>query len=156
MTMLYQTSATATHEGRNGSVRTEDGLLDVRLAMPKELGGAGGATNPEQLFAGGYAACFTSALLRCAREGKLSIGDPQVAVRAGLERTHDGKFQLAAGLDVSLPGAARADAETVTRQAHEICPYSRAIRGNVDVQVRLVRWRESADTPPLTLEPAGT
>ena len=151
MTMLYETSATASHEGRNGSVRTADGLLDVRLAMPKELGGAGGATNPEQLFACGYAACFTSALLLCAREGKIAIGDPAVTAHVGLERAPDGKFQLAANLDVALPGADRDQAETVTRQAHAICPYSRATRNNVDVKVRLVRWKESADAPALVL-----
>jgi lipoyl-dependent peroxiredoxin len=151
MTMIYETSATATHEGRNGSVRTADGLLDVRLAMPKELGGSGGATNPEQLFAAGYAACFTSAILLCAREAKVAIGDPEVTARAGLEKAPDGKFRLAAGLDVSLPGAGRADAESVTRAAHAICPYSRATRGNVDVKVRVVRWKESADAPALVL-----
>jgi lipoyl-dependent peroxiredoxin len=154
MTLLYETSATATQEGRNGSVRTEDGLLEVRLALPKELGGAGGATNPEQLFAAGYAACFTSALQRCAREARLGIGDPEVTARTGLERTPDGRFQLAASLDVALPGAERADAETVTRRAHAICPYSRATRGNVDVRVRLVRWRDSADAAPMELDAA--
>lgn len=151
MAMIYETSATATHEGRNGSVRSEDGLLDVRLAMPKELGGSGGATNPEQLFAAGYAACFTSALLLCARQSKLSIGAPQVRVRSGLESAPDGGFQLAAALEVSLPGAARDDAEKVTRLAHGICPYSRATAGNVDVKVRLVRWQDSADAAPIVL-----
>jgi len=151
MTMLYETSATATHEGRNGSVRTADGLLDVRLAMPKELGGAGGATNPEQLFASGYAACFTSALLLCAREAKIAIGDPSVTAHVGLERAPDGKFQLAASLDVALPGADRDKAETVVREAHAICPYSRATRNNVDVKVRLVDWKNAAGAPALTV-----
>jgi lipoyl-dependent peroxiredoxin len=149
MAMIYETSATATHEGRNGSVRSDDGHLDVRLAMPKELGGAGGATNPEQLFAAGYAACFTSALLRCSREGKLPIGDPLVTVRSGLARASDGGFELVAALEVVLPGASREDAETVTRQAHGTCPYSRATRGNVPVRVQIVRWWDS------DLEPAG-
>ena len=110
MPRIYETSATASHEGRNGSVRTDDGLLDVKLAMPKELGGNGGATNPEQLFAAGYAACFTSAILFCAREAKLKIGDPSVTVHAGLENAPDGKFQLFASLDAALPGAEKADA----------------------------------------------
>jgi Ohr subfamily peroxiredoxin len=153
MTMVYETSATATHEGRSGSVRSADGLLDLRLALPKELGGPGGATNPEQLFAAGYAACFTSALLSCAREAKLSIGAPEVTARVGLERGPDGGFRLAAGVDVALPGATRADAETATRGAHAICPYSQATRGNVDVKVRLLRWKGSADAPALLLEP---
>jgi Ohr subfamily peroxiredoxin len=132
-------------------VRSADGLLDVKLAPPKELGGSGGATNPEQLFAAGYAACFTSAILLCAREAKVAIGDPQVTAHAGLEKTPDGRFQLAASLDVSLPGAARADAESVTRAAHAICPYSRATRDNVDVKVRLTRWKESTDADALVL-----
>lgn len=151
MSSIYQTSATATHEGRNGNVRSADGALDVGLAMPKELGGAGGATNPEQLFAAGYAACFTSALLLCAREAKITIGNPEVTAHTGLEHAPDGRFQLAASLDVALPDASRQDAERVTRAAHGICPYSRGIRGNVDVTVRLTRWNDSADVAPLVL-----
>lgn len=153
MGILYQTAATATHEGRNGSARSEDGLLDVRLAMPKELGGAGGATNPEQLFAAGYAACFTSALLLCARELKLRIGAPSVTTRTGLESTPDGRFQLFAELDVSLPEASREDAEAVTRAAHKICPYSRATRNNVDVKVSLVAWQGQDGARASVLEP---
>jgi Ohr subfamily peroxiredoxin len=155
MAMIYTTAATASQQGRDGSVRSEDGLLDVKLALPKELGGKGGATNPEQLFAAGYAACFTSALLYCAREAGLAIGAPRVTVRAGLETAPDGNFQLAASLDVALPGASRADAETVARRAHTLCPYSRATRGNLDVEVRLVSWKESADAPALVLDAAG-
>ena len=151
MPTIYETSATASHEGRAGSVRSDDGLLDVKLAVPKEMGGAGGATNPEQLFAAGYAACFTSAVLFCAREAKLKIGDPSVTVHAGLENAPDGKFQLFSSLDVALPGAEKADAEAVVRAAHGMCPYSRATRGNVDVKVRLTRWKDSADTPALEL-----
>ncbi len=155
MGILYKTAATASHEGRNGSARSEDGVLDVRLAMPKELGGAGGATNPEQLFAAGYAACFTSALQLCAREMKLKIGDPSVTTHCGLETAPDGKFQIFASLDVALPGATREDAEAVTRAAHGICPYSRATRGNVDVKVSLVKWQGSDGAPAAVLESAG-
>ncbi|MCA8880722.1 MAG: organic hydroperoxide resistance protein [Rhodobacteraceae bacterium] len=155
MGIIYKTSATATHEGRSGSARSHDGLLEVNLAMPKELGGMGGATNPEQLFACGYAACFTSALLLCARESKLKIGAPQVTVHTGLESAPDGKFQLFAGLDVALPDASREDAESVTRAAHGICPYSRATRNNLDVQVRLVAWKGSDGAPAAVLEAAG-
>jgi osmotically inducible protein OsmC len=144
MAMLYETAATATHEGRNGSVRSADGLLDVKLAMPRELGGAGGATNPEQLFAAGYAACFTSALLLAAREGKLSIGNPTVTVHSGLDRRDDGRFHLATRIEVALPDAARDVAEAAVKKAHEVCPYSNATRGNVDVKVDLVRWKEAA------------
>lgn len=151
MPKIYETSATASHEGRAGSVRSDDGLLDVRLAVPKEMGGPGGATNPEQLFAAGYAACFTGAILFCAREAKLQIGDPSVTVHAGLENAPDGKFQVFANLDVALPGADKADAEQVVRAAHAMCPYSRATRGNVDVKVHLTRWKDSADAPALEL-----
>jgi osmotically inducible protein OsmC len=151
MEMLYETSATVTHEGRNGSVRTADGLLDVRLAMPKELGGAGGATNPEQLFACGYSACFTSAILKCARESKLKIGNPSVTAHVGLAKVPDGSFQLAATLDVALPDVSREDAEALARSAHGICPYSRATRNNVDVKIRLVGWKESTDADAFEL-----
>jgi lipoyl-dependent peroxiredoxin len=155
MGIIYRTAATASHEGRNGSARTDDGLLDVKLAMPKELGGMGGATNPEQLFACGYAACFTSALLHCARELKLRIGAPTVTAHTGLETAPDGKFQLFASLDVALPDASREDAEAVTRAAHKICPFSRATRNNLDVKVRLAQWKGSAGAPAAVLESAG-
>lgn len=137
---IYETSATASHEGRNGSVQTADGLLDLRLAMPKELGGAGGATNPEQLFACGYAACFMSALQLVAREARIKTGAPSVTAAVGLDKADDG-FHLVATLDVALPDVAREEAERLVRQAHQICPYSRATRGNVDVGVRLVSWK---------------
>lgn len=153
MTAIYETAATAGHEGRNGSVRSVDGLLDLRLAMPKELGGPGGATNPEQLFAAGYAACFTSALLLCAREAKARIGAPEVTAHVGLARDGEG-FGLAVRLDVALPEAERETAEALARRAHAICPYSRAIRGNVPTDLRLTAWRGSADQT-LDLPPAG-
>lgn len=153
MTAIYETAATAGHEGRNGSVRSADGLLDLRLAMPKELGGPGGATNPEQLFAAGYAACFTSALLLCAREAKARIGAPEVTAHVGLARDGEG-FGLAVRLEVALPEAERETAEALARRAHAICPYSRAIRGNVPTDLRLTAWRGSADQT-LDLTPAG-
>lgn len=145
MDIIYETAATVTQEGRNGSVRSSDGLLDVKLAMPKELGGAGGATNPEQLFAAGYAACFTSALLLSAREAKKPIGDPSVTAHVGLGKAEDGGFGLTTRLDVALPGATRSDAETIVKAAHSICPYSRATQGNVAVKVQLVGWKEAAE-----------
>lgn len=153
MTAIYETAATAGQEGRNGAVRSADGLLDLRLALPKELGGPGGATNPEQLFAAGYAACFTSALLLCAREAKARIGAPAVTAHVGLARDGAG-FGLVVRLEVALPEAERETAEALTRRAHEICPYSRAIRGNVPTDLRLTAWRESADQT-LDLTPAG-
>ena len=153
MTAIYETAATAGQEGRNGAVRSADGLLDLRLALPKELGGPGGATNPEQLFAAGYAACFTSALLLCAREAKARIGAPAVTAHVGLARDGAG-FGLVVRLEVALPEAERETAEALTRRAHEICPYSRAIRGNVPTDLRLTAWRESADQT-LDLTSAG-
>ena len=153
MTVLYETSATVTHEGRNGSVRTADGLLDVKLAMPKELGGAGGATNPEQLFAAGYAACFTSAMQLVASQSKRKIGAPSVTAHVGLDKADDG-FHLVTRLEVSLPDAERADAEDVVREAHGICPYSRATRDNVDVTVKLVSWKGASTGESVALESA--
>lgn len=134
MNILYKTSATATG-GRDGRARSDDGLLDVRLSPPKELGGAGGATNPEQLFAAGYAACFTSALLRVAREAKVKVDQPSVTALVGLGQTDGSKFGLTVELKVSVPNLPRADAEDLVRKAHEICPYSNATRGNIDVQI---------------------
>lgn len=153
MTTIYETAATAGHEGRSGSVRSADGLLDLRLALPRELGGPGGATNPEQLFAAGYAACFTSALLLCAREAKAQIGEPEVTAHVGLGRQGEG-FGLVVRLEVALPGADRAAAEALTRRAHEICPYSRAIRGNVPTDLRLTAWRDSSADQSLVLAAA--
>lgn len=142
MNILYETTATAT-SGRDGRARTEDGLLDVRLSPPKELGGAGGATNPEQLFAAGYAACFASAIQRCAREASKKIGTPSVTARIGLGQTGGGRFNITAALEVSIPDLPQAEAEELVRQAHEICPYSNATRGNVDVELRV---REAGGT----------
>ena len=140
MRVIYETSATATHEARNGSVRSADGMLDVPLAAPKVLGGAGGATNPEQLFAAGYAACFTSAMLRVSREGKLAIGKPSVTVHSGLRSDGENRFALFARIGVALPEADREAALAAIRDAHQICPFSKAVRGNIDVEISLTDW----------------
>jgi osmotically inducible protein OsmC len=106
--------------------------------MPKELGGSGkpGTTNPEQLFAAGYAACFENALLRAAREQKLKLSGSSVTATVGIGRRDDGRFGLEVALAVKLDGIERAEAEALARAAHqEICPYSKAVRGNVDVAV---------------------
>jgi lipoyl-dependent peroxiredoxin len=134
MTPLYSTKVLA-KGGRHGSIRSEDGLLDLNLALPKALGGNGGATNPEQLFAAGYAACFENALLRVSREARHHFSDEQVEVVAeiGLSRNEHGNFVLSASLAVMLAGVDQSMGEEFVHRAHQICPYSNAIRGNVDV-----------------------
>src|SRR2546423_15341378 len=133
-TAIYQTAATSTGEGRNGRSRTVDGILDVTVATPKELGGEGGATNPEQLFAAGYAACFHSALKRVARRMRVPVEDSAVTAEVGLVKQGIG-FVLQVAVEVELPGVDDAVAKQLVDTAHQVCPYSAAIRGNVDVQV---------------------
>jgi lipoyl-dependent peroxiredoxin len=139
MQVLYTATATATG-GRNGRIRSPDGVLDLGLALPQELGGPGGAaTNPEQLFAAGYAACFENALLRVARERKAPIRESSVTAHVGIGREEDGYFRLKVALEVSVPGRDRAEVEEMVRVAHEeVCPYSRATRGNIEVDVKVV------------------
>jgi len=132
---MYSTKVTASG-GRHGHIRSEDGLLDLKLALPRELGGKGDATNPEQLFAGGYAACFENALLRVSREAGLRFADPDVEVTAevGIRRNDAGAFVLSAALAITIAGVDQKKAEDLVEAAHKICPYSNAIRGNVDVK----------------------
>jgi osmotically inducible protein OsmC len=136
MSTLYSTKVTATG-GRHGHIRSEDGLLDMKLALPRELGGKGDATNPETLFAGGYAACFENALLRVSRETGLRFadGDVEVIAEIGLSRNDSGNFVLSAALAVAVTGVDQKTAEDLAESAHEICPYSNAIRGNVEVGI---------------------
>lgn len=139
MDVLYTATATATG-GRQGRVHSSDGVLDLALALPKELGGMGGAsTNPEQLFAAGYAACFENALLRVARERKAPIRESSVTARVGIGQEESGYFRLTVALEVSVPGRDRAEVEEMVRTAHEeVCPYSRATRGNIEVETKVV------------------
>ncbi|MFA1671920.1 organic hydroperoxide resistance protein [Rhizobium mongolense] len=139
MTILYSTKVTATG-GRKGTIRSGDGILDLTLAIPRELGGMGGATNPEQLFAGGYAACFENALLRVARQSghRFADGDVMVVAEIGLSRNEADAFVLHASLAVTVSGVDQATAEELVRNADAICPYSNAIRGNVDVAKTVV------------------
>jgi lipoyl-dependent peroxiredoxin len=132
---LYVTKVTASG-GRHGHIRSDDGLLDLNLALPRSLGGKGDATNPEQLFAGGYAACFENALLRVSREAGLRFADPDVEVTAevGIRRNDAGTFVLSAALAITITGIDQKKAEQLAESAHKICPYSNAIRGNVDVK----------------------
>jgi lipoyl-dependent peroxiredoxin len=139
MNILYTAEATATG-GREGHVASSDGALRVDLAVPKELGGPGGmATNPEQLFAAGYAACFDNAMIRVARRMRLSTGGSRVTARVGIGAVEGGRFQLAVELLVTLPEVEDpAQAQAVLDAAHQVCPYSNATRGNIDVTVTLV------------------
>lgn len=139
MATLYSTRVTASG-GRHGFIKSEDGILDLKLALPPQLGGKGGATNPEQLFAGGYAACFENALLRVGREANLRFADDDVEVVAeiGLSRNEAGAFVLSAALTVTITGVDQETAEKLVHGAHAICPYSNAIRGNVVVPTTVV------------------
>ena len=131
--ILYTAEATATG-GREGHARTSDGRLDVDLDVPNEMGGAGGpGTNPEQLFAAGYAACFQSALLRIASGRKLDLSGSRITARVGIGPLVNGGFGLAAELDLDAPQISRAEAVELMTRAHEACPYSRATRGNIEV-----------------------
>ena len=136
MNILYTAEATATG-GREGHVATTDGALTVDLAVPKELGGPGGlATNPEQLFAAGYAACFHSALKRVAGGKKIDVEGSSITAQVGLGV--DGQaFGLAVTLVGAFPTLDAAAADALMHDAHEVCPYSRATRGNIDVTLEV-------------------
>ncbi|MDQ0313954.1 organic hydroperoxide resistance protein [Amorphus orientalis] len=138
MSALYSTTVTA-HGGRNGTARSDDGILDLSVAMPKSLGGAGGATNPEQLFAAGYAACFGSAVIHTARSGPHKLEDDAVTVEAtvGLNAGAGGGFALSVDLSVTIAGVDQGTAEEIVEKAHQTCPYSNAVRGNVDVGLKV-------------------
>ncbi|MBU2665528.1 organic hydroperoxide resistance protein [Actinoplanes bogorensis] len=138
MTTLYTASATASGDGRNGHVRSSDGVLDFDLAVPKEMGGPGGAlTNPEQLFAAGYAACFHSALKLVARNEKITLTDTAITVDVGIGPYPDGTpgFQLNATIEAELAGVDETKALALLEAAHQVCPYSNATRGNIDVKL---------------------
>ncbi|WP_159711951.1 organic hydroperoxide resistance protein [Geminicoccus flavidas] len=140
MPILYTTKASATG-GRQGHARSEDGKVDVQLDTPKELGGGGGpGTNPEQLFAAGYSACYLGALKFVANQQKVKISeDAKVTTTVGIGPREDGGgFGLAISMEVSLPGVDRAKGEELIQAAHVVCPYSHAIRGNHEVQTTLV------------------
>jgi lipoyl-dependent peroxiredoxin len=138
MQILYTAEATA-WGGREGRAAASDGNLDVQLVVPAELGGPGGAgTNPEQLFAAGYAGCFHSALKLVARGMKLDVSESAITARVGLGPNDQGGFGLAVELEAELPGLSRDDGERLLEEAHKVCPYSNATRGNIDVTLTLV------------------
>jgi Ohr subfamily peroxiredoxin len=137
--VLYQTSAIATG-GRDGTAHTLDGSFEVRLSTPKELGGAGGSgNNPEQLFASGYAACFLSAMKFVASQGGPKVpNEATVKSTVGIGARAEGGFGLTVALEISLPGVARADAQSIVDKAHQVCPYSNATRNNIAVKLSVV------------------
>jgi len=137
MKTIYQTKASATG-GRNGQVKSEDGVLDLEVRIPKEMGGQGGAyTNPEQLFAAGYSACFDSALNLVARMDRIHLKDSKVSATVGIQAEAN-DFNIVVKLDVEIPGVERNIALDLLQKAHAVCPYSKAIRNNVNVELNLV------------------
>jgi osmotically inducible protein OsmC len=137
MKPLYETSVTASG-GRNGKVSSRDGVLQFEVRMPKELKGPGGAyTNPEQLFAAGYAACFDSALNLAARMERKKI-ESEITATVGLKIAGLSGMDLVVRLDAKIDGVDRDTAQNLLQKAHKLCPYSKAIRNNVDVTINLV------------------
>lgn len=139
MQILYTANATASG-GRDGQATSDDQKLSVKLSTPRELGGAGGeGTNPEQLFAAGYSACFIGAMKYVAAAQKIALpADTSVNGKVGIGPNGKGGFGLAVELNVSLPGLAREAAEALVHKAHEVCPYSNATRGNIDVTLNVI------------------
>lgn len=139
MQVLYTASATSTG-GRDGRSVSSDNQLDVKLTTPKELGGAGGAgTNPEQLFAAGYSACFIGALKFVAAASKTALpADLSIKVDVGIGPNGKGGFGIQVALNISLPGVDRQLAEDLVNKAHEVCPYSNATRGNIEVTLTIL------------------
>ncbi len=136
--VIYKTSATATG-GRDGSAKSDDGSVDVKLVVPKEMGGPGGVgANPEKLFAAGYSACFLGAMK--AVSGKVGVkvpNDATVSAEIGFGPRSEGGYGITADLTITLPGIDKADAEKLAKAAHEVCPYSNATRNNVDVGLHI-------------------
>lgn len=138
VSVVYSTRATATG-GRTGRARSEDGRFEAELSTPRELGGAGGqGTNPEQLFAAGYSACFIGAMNVAAQQLNLKVpSDASVTATVGIGPRTEGGFGITADLEVGLPGMNESDAQRLIETAHTICPYSNATRNNVDVGLRV-------------------
>jgi osmotically inducible protein OsmC len=135
--VLYTAVATA-ENGRDGRVSSSDGKLDVVVNPPTELGGSGAGTNPEQLFAAGYSACYQSALGVVARQAKADISGSLVTAKVGLGKLASGGFGLTVELAVSIPNVDDVTAKDLVEKAHQVCPYSNATRGNIDVKLTIV------------------
>jgi lipoyl-dependent peroxiredoxin len=138
MQVLYTAHALATGDGRNGYVKSSDGLIDTAVATPTELGGKGGATNPEQLFAAGYAVCFHNALRLVARRAKANVDGSKVSAAVGLGPIEGGRYGIQVALKISLPGVEAQQAKELVDAAHQVCPYSNATRGNIEVDLQIV------------------
>ncbi len=135
MKTLYTTNVTA-KGGRDGHVRSENGILELDVRTPKALGGASDDfTNPEMLFAAGYSACFDSALNLVIKRAKMETGETTVSAKVSIGQTENGGFGLAVELDVNIPGLSLEDAQSLVDQAHQVCPYSNATRNNIEVQL---------------------
>lgn len=133
--VVYTAEATAIGDGRNGEVHSSDGVIDEKLSIPAEMGGPGGLhTNPEQLFASGYAACFHSALRVVAGREHIKLGeDTEINAKVSIGPNENGGFELSVALDAKLPGLDKALADDLIAKAHQVCPYSNATRGNIEV-----------------------
>nr|WP_328669584.1 organic hydroperoxide resistance protein [Streptomyces sp. NBC_00328] len=134
--IMYVAEATA-HGGRNGYVTSQDGQLELKVAMPPALGGDGNGTNPEQLFAAGFSACFHNALVMVGRRAGLDLSGSTVAAKVGIGPNKQRGYGLAVALSVSLPVVDEAVAAKLVDEAHEVCPYSNATRGNIEVTILL-------------------
>jgi osmotically inducible protein OsmC len=133
---IYTAESTASGGGRDGHVKSSDGRLDLDTRPPKEMGGSGEGTNPEQLFSAGYAACFLGALRLVAGKAKVKLDDATgITVQIGIGKTPEGGFGLIATIIGYLPGLEQEVADDLVEQAHEVCPYSNATRGNIDVDL---------------------
>ncbi|WP_129661257.1 organic hydroperoxide resistance protein [Rothia uropygialis] len=136
MEPLYTAEALSTGNGRSGHVRSSDGTVSIDLAPPQEMGGSGEGSNPEQLFAAGYAACFHSALQSVAKSAHKKLGDSAVGARVSIGKEGEG-YGLSVVLEVVVPDLPVEESQELADQAHQVCPYSRATRGNIDVQLNV-------------------
>lgn len=135
--VIYKAHATSTG-GRDGKTRSSDGLLDVKLSVPREMGGAGGGVNPEQLFAAGYSACFIGAMKFVAGTQKIALpAETSINATVGIGQIPAG-FGIEVQLEVTVPGMDRAQAQAIVDKAHQVCPYSNATRGNIEVTITVV------------------
>ena len=138
MNVIYKTRVEV-RGGRNGHVKSDDGVIDLDVRKPKEMGGTeSGYTNPEQLFAAGYSACFDGALNLVALQERIKIKDTVVAVTVGFGEEDGGGYAICAKIEVHIPNVDKSVAEDLMNKAHQVCPYSKATRGNIEVELVLV------------------
>jgi osmotically inducible protein OsmC len=136
MKVLYSTTVTASG-GRNGHIKSDDGVLDMPLSTPRSLGGSRTASNPEQLFAAGYGACFENAVLHIAQLKKVRLEKTTIAVKVDLQTFEDGHFNVGVAMDLDIQGVDDQIARQLIEAAHRVCPYSNATRGNIDLTISL-------------------